>query len=335
MPQPPRARLTVAVLVLAILSALACLPAPLAEAADRVARLGHVGPTDNPIHIGAEVLARRVAELTKGAVEVKIFPNGQLGQDRDLTEGVQLGTLQMAVTSNAVMTRYEPRALLLDLPFLFRDDGHWEKVIDGATGQELRELFLAKGIRILGYFDGAWRGPYARRPIDRFDDMKGLKFRTMESPMHISIYTALGARGVPMSSAEQYPALQQGVVDGGDSPWVWYKQLKHYEVAKHLTDLPLFKLTMPLIVSEKFHASLTPEQQRAVQAAADEATQQQRRVQREIDARLLDELRRSGVTVHHIGPAERDRFVKAMASVWKEYEDRVGKGRIEAVLQTK
>jgi tripartite ATP-independent transporter DctP family solute receptor len=335
MPQPPRIRFTVIVLVLAMLSVLPCLPGHLAIAADKVAKLGHVGPTDNPIHIGAEVLAKRVAEQSKGALEIKIFPNGQLGQDRDLTEGVQLGTIQMAVTSNAVMTRYEPRALLLDLPFLFRDDSHWEKVIDGPTGQELRELFLTKGIRILGYFDGAWRGPYARRPIDKFDDMKGLKFRTMESPMHISIYTALGARGVPMSSAEQYPALQQGVVDGGDSPWVWYKQLKHYEVAKHLTDLPLFKLTMPLIVSEKFYASLTPEQQKIVQAAADEATTQQRRVQREIDTRLLDELKKSGVTVHHISAAERERFVKAMASVWKEYEDKVGKGRIEAVLQTK
>jgi tripartite ATP-independent transporter DctP family solute receptor len=308
---------------------------PGAIAADKVAKLGHVGPTDNPIHIGAELLAKRVAEQSKGALEIKIFPNGQLGQDRDLAEGVQLGTIQMAIASNAVLTRYEPRALLLDLPFLFRDDAHWEKVVDGPLGEELRGLFLAKGIRILGYLDGAWRGPYARRPIDKLEDMKGLKFRTMESPMHISIYTALGARGVPMSSAEQYPALQQGVVDGGDSPWVWYKQLKHYEVAKHLTTLPLFKLTMPLLVSEQFYASLTPEQQQLLQRAAHDATAHQRRVQREIDTRLLDELKKSGVTVHQIGDGERERFVKAMTTVWKEYEDKVGKGKIEAVLQTK
>jgi TRAP-type C4-dicarboxylate transport system substrate-binding protein len=92
---------------------------------------------------------------------------------------------------------------------------------------------------------------------------------------------------------------------------------------------------MPLIVSEKFYASFTPEQQKMLQAAAAEATAQQRRVQRDIDTRLLDELKKSGVTVHHISPAERDRFVAAMATVWKEYEDKVGKGKIEAVLQTK
>lgn len=298
-------------------------------------KLGHVGPTDNPYHLGAEEFAKRVAEKSRGKVEIKIFPNSQLGNERDLAEGLQLGTIQMAITANAPLTRYVPRALLFDLPFLFRDDAHWEKVVDGPLGKEMRELFISKGIRILAYWDGGWRGPYARRPIKKFEDIAGLKFRTMESPMHISIYNALGARGVPMSSAEQYSALQQGVVDGGDSPPVWYKQLKHYEVAKHLTLLPLFKLTVELLISDRFYGSLSPELQRAIQEAADEATSYERKVQRDVDSRIIDELKKEGVQVYTVSVEEREKFVKAMSTVWKEYEDRVGQDKIQAVLQTK
>lgn len=298
-------------------------------------RLGHVAPTDNPYHLGAVEFAQKVSEATGGRVEVQIFPNAQLGQERDLAEGLQLGTIQMALAANAPLTRYVSQALLFDLPFLFRDDPHWEHVVDGPIGKKMKELFTSKGIRILAYWDGGWRTPYARRPIKDLQDMKGLKFRTMESPLHISIYNTLGARGVPMGSAETYPALQQGVVDGGDSPPVWYGQLKHYEVAKYLTDLPLFKLTVELLISEKFHQSLGPELQRAIQKAADDAIPYQRKVQRDTDAHIIADLQKKGVEVHRVSAAEREKFTQAMSNVWKQYEDKVGKDMIQAVLQTK
>lgn len=298
-------------------------------------KLGHVAPTNNPYHLGAAEFAKKVAKATNGTVEVQIFPNAQLGQERDLAEGLQLGTIQMAIAANAPLTRYVPEALLFDLPFLFRDDPHWEHVVDGPIGKKMKELFTSKGIRILGYWDGGWRTPYARRPINDLQDMRGLKFRTMESPLHISIYNTLGARGVPMGSSETYPALQQGVVDGGDSPPVWYEQLKHYEVAKYLTDLPLFKLTVELLISEKFYHSLSPEVQRAIQKAADETAPYERKVQRDTDVHIIADLQKKGVQFHKVSAAEREKFVQAMSSVWKQYEDKVGKDMIQAVLQAK
>jgi tripartite ATP-independent transporter DctP family solute receptor len=198
-------------------------------------KLAHVTPTNNPYHLGADFFARRVAELTQGKVTIKIFPDAQLGNEKDLLEGLRLGTLQLAITANAPMSQFFPKVLLLDLPFIFRDNSHWAKVVDGPIGTQITGLFPQKGFRALAIFDGGWRSPYdSKRPIAKIEDVKGLKFRTMESPLHISIYRALGAQAVPMGSSEVYSALQQGVVDGGDSPPVFYEQLKHYEVAKQL-----------------------------------------------------------------------------------------------------
>lgn len=312
------------------------LPGTTAAGDKIVMKFGHVGPPGNPYDLGAKEFAKKVAERTKGAIEIKIYPAGQLGEDRDLAEGVQLGSVEIAFPSNAVMTRYVPQTMLFELPFLFRDDDHWEKVVDGPIGKELAEQFKAKGFYLLAWVDGGWRGPYTRRPISKLEDIKGMKFRTMESPMHIAIYEALGARGVPMSSKEQYSALQQGVIDGGDSPWIWYKQLRHYEIAKYLTTLPLFKLNTVHIMSTKLAANLSPDLLQAMNEAARDATLYQRKVQRELDSRLLEELKKEGVQVYTFPPEEREKFVKAVASVWKKYEAEVGgKSKIDAVLNTK
>jgi tripartite ATP-independent transporter DctP family solute receptor len=301
-----------------------------------VMKFGHVGPPGSPHDLGVIEFSKKVAEKTKGQIEIKNYPAGQLGEDRDLAEGVQLGSVEIAHPSNAVMTRYIPQTMLFELPFLFRDDDHWEKVVDGPIGKDMAEQFKAKGFYLLAWVDGGWRGPYARRPITKFEDMKGMKFRTMESPMHIAIYEALGARGVPMSSKEQYSAIQQGVVDGGDSPWVWYMQLRHYEVAKYLTTLPLFKLNTAVIMSSKTAAKLSPELLQAMNEAAREASLYQRKVQRELDTRLLGDLKKQGVQVYDFSPEERDKFVKAVGSVWKKYEVEVGgKDKIDAVVNTK
>jgi TRAP-type C4-dicarboxylate transport system substrate-binding protein len=152
--------------------------------------------------------------------------------------------------------------------------------------------------------------------------------------MHIAIYQALGAKGVPMASSEQYSALEQGVVDGSDAPLTFYSQLKHYEVAKNLSPLPLFKLTVYLLISEKAYESLTPEQQKIVDEAGKEAAAYAREKAREQEAKLKDQLKGEGVSVSKLKDGELERFVDVMRkTVWKEYEDKVGAENIERVLK--
>lgn len=312
---------------------------PEAVAADKMElKLGHVATLDNAYHLGAQRFADLVAERTKGQITVKIFPNAQLGNERDLVEGLQLGTVQMVVSANAPLSRYSEKVLLFDLPFLFRDDAHWDKVVDGPIGRSVAVEFTPFGFRSVGYFDGGWRSPYnSKRPIASIDDLKGMKFRTMESPMHIAIYKALGAQGVPMASSEQYSALEQGVVDGSDAPMSFYSQLRHYEVAKHLSSLPLFKLTVHLLISEKTFQALTPELQQTLVQAGQEAAAFQRTKAREIDAKLRSELEaKGGVKVSPLKDDDREKFVEAMRkSVWAEYGQRVGQDRIQAVAETR
>lgn len=298
-------------------------------------RFGHVATTDNPYHLAALRFAELVAKRTDDKIKVTIFPNAQLGNERDLVEGLQLGTLNMAISANAPLSRYTEKVLLFDLPFLFRDNAHWDAVVDGPLGAQVMQEFNQHGFRAVGVFDGGWRSPYnSRRPITALDDIQGLKFRTMESPMHIAIYRALGAMGVPMASSEQYSALEQGVVDGSDAPLTFYSQLKHYEVAKNLSPLPLFKLTVYLLISEKSYESLTPEQQKIVDEAGKEAAAYAREKAREQEAKLKDQLKGEGVSVSKLKDGELERFVDVMRkTVWKEYEDKVGAENIERVLK--
>jgi TRAP-type C4-dicarboxylate transport system substrate-binding protein len=164
-----------------------------------------------------------------------------------------------------------------------------------------------------------------------------MKFRTMESPMHIAIYKALGARGVPMASSEQYSALEQGVVDGSDAPISFYSQLRHYEIAKHLSSLPLFKLTVHLLIGEKAFQALSPENRTIVAQAGREAAEYGRGKVRELDKKLVGELEtKGGVKISPLKPGEREKFIEVMRStVWAEYGDPVGKDRIQRIVDTR
>jgi TRAP-type transport system periplasmic protein len=322
-------------LAFAMAAGLALLAAPGVGAAEL--KLGHVATTDNPYHLGAQKFAELVAERTKNQTTVRIFSNAQLGNERDLIEGLQIGTVQMTIAANAPISRYTQKVLLFDLPFLFRDDAHWDKVVDGPLGQQVGQEFIQFGFRSLGFFDGGWRAPYAKRPITGLDDIKGLKFRTMESPMHIAIYRALGARGVPMASSEQYSALEQGVVDGSDAPISFYSQLRHYEIAKHLSSLPLFKLTVHLLISEKAFQALPPETREIVLQAGREASLYARGKMRELDRNLIKELEtKGGVKISPLKSGELDKFAAAMRStVWAEFGQPVGSDRIQQVIDTR
>jgi tripartite ATP-independent transporter DctP family solute receptor len=326
-----------AVRVFALLALLGLSAWPAADARAVELKLGHVATTDNPYHLGAQKFAELVAERTKNQVTVRIFANAQLGNERDLIEGLQIGTIQMTIAANAPLSRYSPKVLLFDLPFLFRDDAHWDKVVDGPLGTEIGKEFIQFGFRSLGYFDGGWRSPYSKRPITGIDDLKGMKFRTMESPMHIAIYKALGARGVPMASSEQYSALEQGVVDGSDAPISFYSQLRHYEIAKHLSALPLFKLTVHLLIAEKAFQALPPATQEILVQAGREASAYERAKLRELDKQLLLSLEtKGGVKIDPLKSGELEKFTEAMrGTVWQEYGDPVGKDRIQSIVNTR
>lgn len=299
------------------------------------AKLASTAPTTHPNYQALVFFAKRVAEKTNGEVEINVFPGNQLGGEREAAEGLQLGTIELGEMSTAILGNFEPTIQILDLPFIFRDREHSFKVLDGPIGDELRANVLKRGIRIFSFLEFGFRYVHdGKRPIVTPEDMKGLKFRVMQNPVHIAMYEALGARAIPMARPEVYSALKQGVLDGLDNALVWYEKMGDYEVAKYLTlDVPFLNTVGTIAASEKWYQTLSPAQQKAVQEAAIEARDTQRKLFHDEETKVLERLKQKGVVVTR---GDTEAFRKPMLKVWDQFATKVGgMPKIQAIVDTK
>src|SRR5690242_11382925 len=165
--------------------------------------------------VAIDTFAREVEARTSGRYKVQNFYAGALGAERESIEGVQLGTLDLTLTSTGPVPNFVPEVAILDIPFLFRDYAHARAVLDGPIGQEMLKKFEPKGIEALAWGENGFRNmTNSKHPVKTPDDLKGLKMRTMENPIHIQAYKAFGIIPTPMAFTEVYTALQQGTVDG-------------------------------------------------------------------------------------------------------------------------
>jgi len=324
-------RLLTACAVLALVAAI--IDVSPASAADIVIKAGHSAAATEPYQVGFEYFKKRVEELTKGKVEVQIFPNRTLGNERDMIEGLLLGTVHITVPSNAVMAGFVPETKVLDLPFLFRDRPHMYSVIDGPVGADLGERMRAKGFRLLSYYEAGVRHIMTnRKSLTKLDDLKGLKIRTMENPVHLDAFRAMGASPLPMAYGEVYTALQQGVIDGAEAANTNYEAQKFYEVAPNWAMVAWTTLVSDMIMSEKFFQGLPADIQKAVVQAAQESA----RVEREAYARSEDvalaQLKAKGVKITTPDP---EPFRKASQSVYAKFGGPEDQARLKKILETK
>lgn len=308
---------------------------PAASQTKFTAKLAETSPPTHPDHKAYVFLAKRVAEKSDSQLEIVIFPGMQLGGERDVIEGLQLGSVQLAGNSTSVLGNFEPSLQILDLPFLFRDREHSFRVLDGPIGDELRAKILKAGIRILTFFELGVRYVHdSKKPIGSPSDMKDLKFRVMQNPVHIAMYEALGARAIPMARPEVYPALKQGVLDGLDNALLWYEAMHDYEVAKYLTlGVPVMMPGGALTASEKWYKTLPERLQIALNESAIEFRELQRKLFYEEELKVLERLKQRGIIVTQGNP---EPFRKAMMRVWDQFAPKVGgMEKIKAILDTK
>ncbi|WP_455596710.1 DctP family TRAP transporter solute-binding subunit, partial [Cloacibacillus porcorum] len=202
-------KLLAAVTFIAIMAAGAAFAAP-----EYTIKVGYIGSDTHPTMQAMKVFAKDVDAGSKGKIKVELYPNAQLGGDRELCEGVQMGTIQMAIPSTSALAGFDKRIQVLDLPYLFTTRKAAFDAVDGELGQKLNAYLSKKGFEVLGYQENGFRHvTNSKRPIKTPADLKGLKIRTMENPMHIAFFKELGANPTPMSWGELYTALQQGTVD--------------------------------------------------------------------------------------------------------------------------
>ncbi len=277
-----------------------------------------------------ESFKRLVEERTGGRVRVRIYPNNQLGNQRDVVEGLQLGSIELSNVAS-VMASFVPEVNLFELPFLFDGPEHFDAVLDSSIGNSLRPAFERRGLYLLGYFDAGERHIMTTtRSVQSLADLRGLKIRTMENPVHLATFRAFGANPLPMAYGELYTALEQGVIDGAEAADPNYFAKRFYEPAPHWARVGWIRLIEYVVMSRSFYLSLPREDRHVVDSAARTMILQQRAWYREEADSALGRLQQAGVriTFPELGP-----FRAAARSVHEVWADRVGgMDRIQEVL---
>ncbi len=289
------------------------------------------GPADpeHPMNVAASKFKDFVEERSDGRLSVELYPAGQLGDARTITEGVQLGTIEMGDIENGPMGRFVPQASLWDLPYLFRDLEHAHKVLDGPIGDKVREQFIPIGIRVLAFNDGGFRYlTNSKHPISAVEDMNGLKIRVMESKIMIDSINAFGATAVPMAFGELYSGLDQGVVDGQENPLDLIHSMKFYEVQKYVSLSEHFYYPRQYIISETFYQSLPDDLKTIVEEAAKEACQIQRDELAKYTESMIGALTAEGMEV--IEDFDKEGFAELARKVYPDFYETIGNGDTEA-----
>jgi len=297
-------------------------------------KLAHVVSTSAPYHIGAMELAKLVEQKTKGQLKIEIYPGGQLGKgERECIEGLQIGTIDLVVTSTGPVGGFVPQMLVVDLPFLFRDNNHVDKVLDGPIGEGLLKDLSKARIKGIAFWENGFRNlTNNKRPVNKPEDVKGLKLRTMENEVHMDAFRTLGADPTPMTWGEVYTSLQQGVIDGQENPINIIRTHKIYEVNKNLALTGHVYSPALLLMNEKKFNSLPLALQKALMEAGKEAAKFERKFIRENEAKMLEELKGFGMQVTY---PNKKLFQKATEPTYNKYEGKFGKDLIEKIVGTK
>lgn len=262
-----------------------------------------------------------VEKKTGGRIEVRIYPNNQLGNQRDVVEGIQLGTVEMSNIAS-VMAGFVREVNLFELPFLFENKAHFYAVLDSEIGKSLQSAFAERGFHLLGFFDAGVRHIMTvNEPVNSMADMQGLKIRTMENPLHLAAFKAFGANPMPMAYGELYTALEQGVIDGAEAANTNYLSKKFYEPAPYWAQVGWIHLIEYVVMSRVFYEKLPEAFQQIVDEAAAEMIQKERQWYSEEEERALELLKEEGVVITY---PDRQKFREASRKVHREWAEKVG-----------
>ncbi len=280
-------------------------------------KLAHSLDVTHPVHLAMEHMAGRVFEKSGGRMKVEIFPGEQLGNEKECIEALQLGFLAMTKVSVAPMEGFVPRMRIFGIPYLFRDEDHYWKVLKSSIGKELLLAGEANRLRGLCYYDAGARSFYSKKEIRSPSDLRGMKIRVMNSAMSMKMISAMGGSPTPMPWGELYTSLEQGVVDAAENNTPSFRTSRHYEVCKCYTLDDHTRLPDILVIGTRVWNNLTPEFRTILQESVDESVEYQRRIWAEAERNDLKAVKDAGVRV--IVP-DKSLFQESVTSVWKEFE---------------
>lgn len=315
-------------LLTAVLALSLALVAGTAFAATTI-KIGHDLSEDTPQHHGCLKWKELVEERTGGKYEVAIFPSNQLGDDRETAEMLQVGSVQAALIPTAKLSLFDPALQLVDLPFFFPSREICYKFLDSEVGTEILSQLERKGIIGVSFWESGFKQFTANKPLNKPEDFKGMKFRTMESKIIIEQFKALGANPVPISFGETYNALQQGTVDGQENPLVSITRMRFYEVQKNMLVSNHGYLAYGFLFSKRWLNKQPEDMRKILIDAAREVAAFQRQETVDREKSFIETIEKAGCKVDYLDPEDAKAFAAIMRPVHKQFESVIGKELME------
>lgn len=295
-----------------------------------ILKAGHGVQSGHPTHKALLKFAELIKERTNDRVEVQVYLDRQLGEERDMVEGLQLGSVDLCVVSTGPLAGFVPEISVVDLPFLFTSSEHVYKVFDGEIGQELLAKFKPVGIDGLAFWENGWRHlSTTNKKVMVPSDLEGMKIRTMENMIHMAAFEAMGASPIPMVWGEVYTSLQQGVIDGQENPAVvmatnalWEVQ-KYYALTGHVYGPHLF------LMSDRTMKKLPKDIVEIIKKTVKDVTDYQRELSQEQESQYIEKLKKEGMDVYEV---DRSKFKEATKPVYAQFEQMFGKDLINNII---
>lgn len=286
----------------------------------------------SPEYKGLEKFKELVAKGSNGRLEIQIFPSAQLGDDIKTMTALRAGTLEMSGPSSSPVATINKKWMVFDLPFLFPNEQVVDKVLDGPFGQKMLDSLQAHGLVGICYMENGYRQmTNSKREVKSPDDVKGLKIRTMENPVHLAAWRKLGANPTPMPFSEVFNAMQQKTIDGQENPNTTNFLQKFQEVQKYSTLSKHVYTPFVIMYSKKLWDALPKDDQAIILKAGKEASVWQREYNRKVDAEAVQGLEKAGMVITRLTPDQQKAFMDATKDIAAQFENDIGKDTIAEV----
>jgi TRAP-type transport system periplasmic protein len=300
---------------------------------ERTIKFAVNGPEGHPAVPGMKKFAEAVAAKSGGKIKVNLFLNGVLGSDQANVSAIQGGTLEMAVMNSGILASVAKELAIFDFPFLFANEKESDAIVDGPAGKKMHALLEEKGLVGLSYWELGYRQmTNSKRPLNKVEDIDGLKLRVIPNPINVDWVKALGANPTPMPFPEVYGGLEQKAIDGQENPIAVIAANKFWEVQKYVALTNHQYNPQSVIFSKKIWDTLSPAERKIIDDSSDEATKYQREQSRAAVAANIELLKKNGMTVTQFAPAEVAKLREKMKPVIAKYTASVGEATVNEVM---
>jgi tripartite ATP-independent transporter DctP family solute receptor len=303
------------------------------HAQERTFKMALASPEGHPAVPGMKKFAELVAAKSNGRFKVSLFLNSALGSDQAVVSAMKGGTIELAVMNSGILASEAKELAIFDFPFLFANEKESDAIVDGPVGRKMHQLLEAKGLVGLSYWELGYRQiTNSKRPINKVEDLEGLKLRVIPSPINIEWVKALGANPTPLPFPEVYGAMEQRAIDGQENPISVIAANKFWEVQKYMVISNHQYNPQSVIMSKKVWDSLSPADRKLIDDAADESTQFQRKEARAAVAANLELIKKNGIAVTQLSSSEQDKLREKMKPVIAKFSASVGESTVNEMM---